>query len=167
MPITSVPVTSTKYNEFQFLSKNNPAYNNGEISSTCRYEGYFAIPLVASPANTPTTILNISLYDTSKAIALSMQGNVTSKNNVARTYFLYSTTIVGQVSTITNNHVETIGMGQENTNFFYTYSDAFPWIEKTTSGGQPVLVFKLPLIESSTESVSGFYRLYQHVPNTP
>lgn len=167
MPITSVPVTSTKYNEFQFLSKNNPAYSDGEIPSTCRYEGYFDIPEVASPSNTPTTILNISLYNNSKAIALSMQGNVTSKENIARTYFLYSTTIVGQASTLTNNHVETIGMGQENTNFFYTYSDAFPWIEKTTSGGQSVLVFKLPLISSTAGSVSGFYRLYQHVPNTP
>jgi len=167
MPITSVPVISTKYNEFQFSSKNNPAYNDGEISSTCRYEGYFDIPEVATPAGNPTTILNISLYGNSQAIALSMQGNITSKQNIARTYFLYSTTIVSQISTFTNNHIETVGMGQSNTNFFYTYSDAFPWIEKTTSGGQPVLVFKLPLIASSAASVSGFYRLYQHVLNTP
>lgn len=158
MPITSVPVISTKYNEFQFLSQNNPASSVGEISSTCRYEGF--IKEVSSVLNQPTFILSINLYPDSTAIALSMQANITTKDNISRTYFLYSTTTTsGGVST--NNHIETIGMNG-STQFFYTYSDAFPWIQYI-SGNNTLLLFYLPIPAGGGGSTSGFYRLYQYV----
>ena len=158
MPITSVPVISTKYNEFQFLSQNNPASSVGEISSTCRYEGF--VKEAISVSNDPTFILSINLYPDSVAIALSMQANITTKSNISRTYFLYSTTTtLGGVST--NNHIETIGMN-ENNDFFYDYSDTFPWIEYI-SGNNTLLQFNLPIPFNGRSYTSGFYRLYQYV----
>ena len=158
MPITSVPVISTKYNEFQFLSQNNPASSVGEISSTCRYEGFFKE--VTSVSNQPTFVLSINLYPDSVAIALSMQANITTKDNISRTYFLYSTTTtLGGVST--NNHIETIGMNG-SIQFFYDYSDTFPWIEYI-SGNNTLLLFSLPIPAGGRIYTSGFYRLYQYV----